>query len=59
MRNFIPKPKLPTFKAANFFGAIKDLVVMPFKTKLMRKLGTIALWTPKKILWALRKVCWG
>ena len=59
MRNFIPKPKLPTFKVADFFGALKDLVVMPFKTKAVRTLGTLLLWTPKKILWILRKICYG
>ena len=59
MRNFIPKPKLPTFKVANFFAALKDLVVMPFRTKAVRTLGTLILWTPKKILWSLRKLCYG
>ena len=59
MRNFIPKPKLPTFKVADFFGALKDLIVMPFKTKVVRTLGTLLLWTPKKILWVLRKICYG
>ena len=59
MRNFIPKPKLPTFKVADFFGALKDLIVMPFKTKVVRTLGTLLLWTPKKILWVLRKIRYG
>ena len=59
MHNFFPKPKLPTFKAANFFGALKDLVFMPFKTKPVRTTGTIILWTPKKIGWVLRKIMYG
>ena len=32
---------------------------MPFRTKPVRKLGTALIWTPKKLLWVLRKVCYG
>ena len=59
MRKFIPKLRLPRFQAANFFKALKDLTLLPFRNKIMRKTGTIILWTPKKILWVLRKVCYG
>ena len=59
MRNFIPKFKLPSFQAANFFKALKDLTLLPFKNKVMRKTGTIILWTPRKIMWVLRQICYG
>ena len=59
MRNFIPKPKMPRFQVVNFLTALKDLTLLPFRNKVMRKLGTIVLWTPKKILWVLRQVCYG
>jgi len=59
MRKFIPKLKLPSFQAASFFKAVRDLVLLPFKNKVMRKIGTIALWTPRKIMWVLRQVCYG
>jgi len=59
MRLRLPKPKMPKFEVRNFAGAVKDLVLMPFRTKPVRKLGTVLLWTPKKILWVLRKVCYG
>jgi hypothetical protein len=59
MRNFIPKPKMPRFQVANFFTALKDLILLPFRSKVVRKTGTILLWTPRKILWMLRQVCYG
>ena len=59
MRLRLPKPKMPKFEVRNFAGAVKDLVLMPFRTKPVRKLGTVLIWTPKKLLWVLRKVCYG
>jgi hypothetical protein len=59
MRKFLPKPKLPSFKIANFFTALKDLTLLPFRNKVVRKLGTIILWTPLKIGWVLRKIMYG
>jgi hypothetical protein len=59
MRKFIPKPKLPSFKIANFFTALKDLTLLPFRNKVARKLGTIILWTPLLVLSALRQLCYG
>ena len=59
MRKFISKPKMPRFQVANFFTALKDLTLLPFRNKVMRKLGTILLWTPLKIMWVLRQVCYG
>ena len=59
MRKFIPKPRLPRFQAANFFKALRDLTLLPFKNKVMRKTGTIILWTPRKIMWVLRQICYG
>ena len=59
MRLRLPKPKMPKFEVRNFAGAVKDLVLMPFRTKPVRKLGTALLWTPKKIMWVLRKIMYG
>jgi hypothetical protein len=50
---------MPKFEVRNFFGALKDLVTMPFRTKPVRTLGTIVLWTPRKIGWVLRKIMYG
>ena len=46
-------------KLRNFLGAVKDLILMPFKKTPVRKLGTLLLWTPKKIGWVLRKILHG
>ena len=59
MRLRLPKPKMPKFEVRNFARAVKDLVLMPFRTKPVRKLGTALLWTPLKIGWVLRKIMYG
>ena len=69
MRKLLPKPKLPSFKLpsfklpsfriVDFFKALKDLTLLPFRSRVMRKLVSITLWTPKKIGWVLRKIMYG
>jgi len=46
-------------KLRNFLGAVKDLVLMPFRKTPVRKIGDVLLWTPKKVGWVLRKVLHG
>jgi len=46
-------------KLRNFLGAVKDLVLMPFRKTPVRKISNVLLWTPRKVGWVLRKVLHG